>query len=229
MNTDPIRNAIIDDLLTKRPTGPAGQGYISYDNKEIYDVDANKYRSVVVSTNVDNFGYSGKDLFDLNLHSFHEVEMYIAKRFYDCGPYDLVRGKKIAAKRKSYRLWNRLKAPVEETKKAGGVGIYSVNHRWRSGLLGHLVADDAESARSMAKMFYSFLVEDDDRLDVTFVRSGDHTLLRSLNQSVLDSMRSDIERSERDIKRAKEKIAQKERMIEVITIVECGQLSVCEG
>ena len=125
MNTDPIRNAIIDDLLTKRPTGPAGQGYISYDNKEIYDVDANKYRSVVVSTNVDNFGYSGKDLFDLNLHSFHEVEMYIAKRFYDCGPYDLVRGKKIAAKRKSYRLWNRLKAPVEETKKAGGVVIHT--------------------------------------------------------------------------------------------------------
>mgnify|MGYP001310298057 CR=1 FL=1 len=68
--------------------------------------------------------YLSKDLFDLNLHSFYQVESYVTERFYGvAGTWELSRGRKIGVKRKSYRLWNRIKASVEEVRKAVGYEI----------------------------------------------------------------------------------------------------------
>ena len=74
------RDAIIDDLLCKRPSGPKGVS-LTFTSKEEYDYDRSRYRNISVCSDL-RYGYSNETLFCLGLHSFSQVTIYIKDRFF---------------------------------------------------------------------------------------------------------------------------------------------------
>jgi len=220
------RDNIVTDLLRKRPEGPTRSTRRSmvYGEQQIYDDLASKYRDVVVSENVPNFGYDIQDLFELDLHDHVASHTYLSKRFFQKDSYELTKGQKISISRKLNRLWQRLKGPLEEMQKIGGSGIYSVKTRWGSEALGHLVASDKESAKQMAEVFYSFLTER--RLEVTYIRSGDFSQMKEFNQQLLVQKEKNISRRLERITEIENSIEEARRVIQVIKTVQDGQLKV---
>jgi hypothetical protein len=219
------RDKIIIDLLRKRPEGPTLQHRrtMIYKTENIYDSLADKYRDVVVSENIPNFGYSDQELFDLNIHDVSAVRSYLSQLFFEKEEYLITKGQKISLSRKHNRLWQRLKGPVKAILDKGGDGIYCVHQRWSSNKIGHLCAPDKESAQQMANLFYSFVAKDG-RLEVKYIRSGDISQLESFNKKLIDQKMKDIERRKREIERISEQIEAKERMISVIQTVQSGQV-----
>jgi len=220
-----VKNAIIDDLLTKRPSGPFGT-HVIHEEREFYDSNSGTYKTEIISTNCDNFGWSNKQLFDLNIHTEHSCKTYICKRFYNEDYVSsLTKGKKIAVSRRTNRLWRRLEAAVDAVKEEGGDGIYRVEKRWFSSPLGYLVARDKETAIAMAKLFYGFMCEDG-KLVAEYVRSGDYSHVRKLNAELIESAQNDIKRRKERIDEIKQTIDKKNLMIDAIKTVDRGQVSV---
>ena len=219
------RDKIINDLLRKRPEGPTfiTRRQMVYKTANIYDTLADKYRDVIISENVPNFGYSNQVLFDLNLHSPAATRTYLSDLFFQKDEYTLTKGQKISLSRKHNRLWYRLKTPVREMLDSGGSGIYRVNKRWSSGGVGHLCAPDKESAQQMANLFYGFLAEDG-KLEVKYIRSGDISQLKGFNDSLIESKERDIERRKKEIARIHAQIEDNKRLISAIQAVQRGQI-----
>ena len=128
--------------------------------------------------------------------------------------------------RRHNRLWRRLKNAVEAVQEAGGDGIYKVQKRWSSSPYGYLVARDKATAISMANLFYGFVCEDNSRIEVHYVRSGDYSHVREMNAALIKSVQRDIDKQKDRINELKRRIDMKNLMIDAINTVDRGQVSV---
>ena len=218
-----IRDNIVDDLLTKRPVGP-GKVTVVHEEDEYYHYEYNMYKTRIVSSNVDHFGYEPKAIFDLNLHTEYDVEEYLRKRFYD-GDYGLTRGRKIGLSRKKNRLWERVKHAVKEVKKDGANGIYLVHKRY-GGSYGHLHADSVKAAQAMARIFYGFLLPDgSEDLRVEYLKDGTVEDMKMLNAELIEDFNRRVKSLKSDIESKQKRIANIESIVSVVGTVEAGQVN----
>ena len=218
-----IQDNIVDDLLTKRPVGP-GKVTVVHLEEQYYHYTYNMYKTRIISSNVPYFGYDPKVIFNMSMHSQHEVERYIRKRFYD-DDHSLSKGRKIGLSRKVNRLWNRIESAVIEVKRQGSSGIYLVTRQY-GGSYGHLHADSKSAAQNMAKLFYGFLYPKDGDPNVEYIRDGTVEEMKDLNNKLIEQFNQSIAGMKREIARKSERINRIENIISVVATVEEGQANV---
>ena len=193
---DKRRDQIIDDLLLKRPTANG----CTYEDERYYDFDRGEYRTRAVSSHK-TFGYGDEVLFQLGLHSYRSVETYVRQMFYG-GKIEaqLTRGQRGGVTRKANRIWDRIGSAVSRIQTHGteSSALYEVKAgRWGD-IVGHVYADDVESARVLASVTFGYLVSGPADIYVRVAQiTDDVSVLNDWNEKATEVIREEIKRNEK--------------------------------
>ena len=107
--SDERRDAIVDDLLKKRPAGGGDRAGIEFYTEHDYCDRYNQYRELF-RCNKAYWGYTPLEVMRLGFTGSSGVEEYIIKRFYPgCdGRWNMTSGQKAGVARKANRIWDRI-------------------------------------------------------------------------------------------------------------------------
>ena len=155
------RNAIIDDLLKKRPSkGPIPHVVT---DEESYCGRYNQYRTQPVSDHV-GWGYSDEELYRCGLRSEQDVQEYCIARFYgskwDHGRWGETAGRKAGLSRKVNRLTDRLVRRVKVIMETGSQpALYAVKEgsSYYGDTIGYVFGSNKDHAEQLAAAFYGHL------------------------------------------------------------------------
>ena len=218
------RDAICNDLLTRKPKGDEGEA-VTYEDYEEYCYDARKEKKYVRCDH-DGWGYSAETLFQLGFGSSGDVERYVCHQYYGVqNTYELTSGQKAGVTRKTRRIWGRIESEIRRIKNEGRTGIYRINQGYYSNVLGTVFARDHDDARQLADMFYGYLVADDKELRTEFIKMGGIEEIQSANQKAIEEIQNLVERTENRIKEQQEDIARKRMQIDAIQMLQMHTLS----
>jgi hypothetical protein len=220
---DSQRDAIVDDLLTLRPKGLEGV-VVVYEDESYFCHSAYKYKNRV-KCNHAWWGYDPDTLFSLGFRSKGGVEEYIAKRFFDKHHYQLKRGEKSSSSRRVNRLWSRIEEGVSQVLTEGRPGIYTITKRWGSSAYATVWAESHDQAQDMGKMFYNHVLPEGESLRTNFVRIGDQEEVIPVNVQAVKDLESEIESSERRIKRYQDDIDDARARIAAIQMMQSHMLA----
>ena len=225
------REAIIRDLLVKKPKGPA-------DNRATYSANGEEWSSAfgrhryITRWECDQevFGYSDEDLFDLQLHNRTQVDCYIRKILYqNRGHGALTSGEKGGCSRRVGRIWRRIAVAIQRVRRAGGEGIYRVGRRY-SDSIGHIFAGSQSEAETSANMFYGYLLgPDGGSLNVEYIRRGSVTEMISLNRDLVGQIKEKLKSDADTLKYYTDRIELNEARLSALALVEEQQLAAVLG
>lgn len=225
------RDTIVDDLLKKRPSGPAGV-YVECTETQEYCYDRRRYVNKI-KPSVKHFGYNPEDIFKMGLKDRHDCDRYIRARFFDNQSNWELRQKKATVTRRVNRLWERIAEAISGVRSAGSRGIYTVKCRHdRTGIaLGAVYALNKAEALETAKLSYGYLVpvvSPSSRLVpeifVDFVCIADSQSLMSYNAEITDKVNDRIERIHKDIEASQKQIESLKARLTTISLVEAQML-----
>ena len=217
---DSTRDSIIDDLLKKRPAGPAGVT-LKYTEQDKYDYNTNRYRTLQIPDDP-SFGYSSKVLFQLSLRDRGDVEKYVRGRFF---PDGYLGRKQSTVTRRTNRIWDRINSHVAEICTAGGVGIYGVKQSRYSGtVIAYVHALNAEEAQTLADLF---LPKRDAHsvFSTQFIEYGNADKLRAHNDKIRAANASLVEAYKQSIASAEKKIENLTNLSTTLEILENHQIA----
>lgn len=218
------RDAICNDLLTRKPKGDEGIEP-AFEEYEEYCYDAHKEKKYI-RCHHDGWGYSAETLFQLGFGSSGDVEHYVCHQYYGVqNTYELTSGQKAGVTRKTRRIWGRIESEIRRIKNEGRTGIYRINQGYYSNVLGTVFARDHDDARQLADMFYGYLVADDAELRTEFIKMGGIEEIQSANQKAIEEIQNLVERTENRIKEQQEDIARKRMQIDAIQMLQMHTLS----
>jgi len=220
---DKTRDAVIDDLLKKRPVGPAGAPKLSYESVSDYSYSRHEYVNVQKCSNP-NHGYEDATLFSLGFKGLNEVKNYVMNRWFEGKSMYQIGSKKSTVTRRANRIWERVSDSVRRQERDGGKGIYKVTRSYSSTELGYVYSSNAEEAKSMADMF--FPAEESTAYAVTFVEIGSVDRLYHYNATIKERYESQIDRQRLDIKASEKRIDQYTNFVTMLTILEGHQVAV---
>ena len=103
------------------------------------------------------------DVFDLGLHSSHQVRQYVRARWYENLPASKLGKRKGALTRKANRIWELIKAAVQRQRFRGGAGIYKIKVDYTEDI-GHIYATSKDEAMRLAHTFFGYLIPPYNRL-----------------------------------------------------------------
>ena len=225
------REAIIRDLLVKKPKGPA-------DNRATYSANGEEWSSAfgrhryITRWECDQevFGYSDEDIFDLRLHSRNATDSYIRKILYQDRDHRLLTsGEKGGCSRRTGRIWSRISNAVRRVRNAGGEGIYRVGRRYGDSI-GHIFAGSKAEAESSANMFYGYLLGDDSAtLSIEYIRRGSVTEMISLNRALVSQIKDRVKSDQDTLKYYTDRIELNEARLSALALVEEQQLAAVLG
>jgi hypothetical protein len=160
------RDALIDDLLKKRPSkGPVPMQITEADT---YCGRYNEYRMLLQCTH-EGWGYTDEELYRCGLQSEEQIRTYCINRFYggqwDHGRWGETAGKKAGLSRKVNRLTDRLIARIRTITGQGlQPGLYAVKSGSSSygTLIGYVFGSNKNHAAQLAEAFYGHLRDGDD-------------------------------------------------------------------
>ena len=220
------RNKIIDDLLIKRPVGP--RGTVRYTVEESYCYDKGKYVKKYTPDH-QSYGYDDLVLFQLGISDRSQAEHYVRSRFYDgASDYNLTRGQRGGVTRKTNRLWSRLGGSISRVQAKGATGIYKVTcgrGYYSNEDLGHIHADSVDDGLTKAELLFSYLMKDDYKIKVVFMRVGTADEMTSLNDKVLRMFKNKIESFTNDIEAAKKEIVRYHAKIDAVALVQLHEIA----
>ena len=220
---DKTRDAIIDDLLKKRPVGPAGGAKLTYTTENDYCYNRHRYVDIQKCSDP-NHGYTDSTLFSLGFKGLDDVKRYIMHRWFEGKSTYQLGGKKSTVTRRSNRIWNRICDAVRRQERAGGKGIYKVTRSYSSHEVGYVYSSNAEEAKTMANMF--FPAENDTRYAATFVEIGSVDRLYHYNARIKESYQNQIDRQQRAIEESQKRIEQYTNFITMLSVLEGHQVAV---
>lgn len=220
------RNNIIDDLLTLKPSGEAGENPTYEERMEwCYDACKDKRR---VDCNHDYWGYAPETLFQLQLRGEGDVERYIIKRFHPdaSSSYDLGSGQKAGVTRKKNRIWSRIRSGISTILKEGRPGVYQLSQGYYGGTLGTVYATDHDDAMKLGRMFYGhFISSDDGVMKSTFLKLGGIENIQAENEKAVSKLQSEIKDNIDKIERLKTDNTKTEMQIDAIRMLQMHTLS----
>jgi hypothetical protein len=146
------KDDIIDDLLRKRPKGPA-HCPVTYRKERIFNYDNSSYEECWLP-NSEYYGYSMADIFSLGIHDAPSVEKYILHRWHEGKSRYLLGKRKASVTKKKKRLWSRIQSAVEYYKREGGVGIYALTPKAYYEPISHIWSISKEEAQRIAETFF---------------------------------------------------------------------------
>ena len=219
------RTEIINDLIRNRPNGP-GREVITYEVHEEYCYESSRYKNNAYPSH-EQFGYTDEELFDLSFIDRGQVDKYFRDRDFD-GKGDWTLGRKKATlTRRVNRLWSRIESAIDRVKREGGRGVYKVKEsRYRSNAIGHVFAATKEEAQITAKIYFGYLVDEPDRMDVEYMRRGSVTEMRALNEKLVVGIDANIERAEKEIRELQKRVDLLKARKETLSTVESQQTAV---
>ena len=219
------RNEIINDLIRNRPKGPVA-AKITYEVEEEYCYDSSRYKQTATPSHA-QYGYTDEDLFDLGFKDRSGCDAFIRQRdFNGNSDYKLGR-KKATATRRVNRLWNRIADPIQRVTKAGGRGIYKVSDSpYHGTLLGHLYAETKEEAAITAKIYFGYLMEDQGRIRIEYIRRGSVSEMKSLNEKLVVSIDDRVKSLEVERQNIEKRITNLNARKETLATVEAQQTAV---
>jgi hypothetical protein len=210
------RQAIVKDLLLRKPKGESGQNP-AYNIIEYYCYDARKHKKRVECSH-SGWGYADVTLWDLNFRCYADVENYLFDKFYKSDEtiqsYYLTSGQRGGLTRKSNRVWNRISEPIRRTVSSGSIrGLYKVRVQWGTDFFffGDSVSEIEVLAETMLKPIYP-----EESFGISFVG-------RSVPGDILDKNVACFENHTRKIERiredAKKRLTDAQRMEEQLDYV----------
>ena len=220
---DKTRDAIIDDLLKKRPVGPAGGPKLTYESVEEYSYSSGRYVRTLHCSDP-NYGYQDSTLFSLGLKNRDDAKRYVMNRWFPGQSNYEIRKKKATVTRRSNRIWDRICDAIRRQERAGGKGIYKVTRSYSSTALGYVYSSNVEEAKTMADMF--FPANNNTTYSVTFVEIGSVDRLHHYNAKIREENEMKIEREKRQIEEAKKRISQYTNFMTMLTVLEGHQVAV---
>ena len=220
------RDAIIDDLLKKRPN--KGSTKVTYEPKQKYCYDRSRY-VYFGEPSCPYYGYNPEELFELGLENQSDAKHYVRERFFAGKSSWEIGRKKSTVTRRANRIWNRIEAAVRHVKKIGGCGVYKVIDRggYRSQPMGHVYGISMPEARETARMSFGYLARNGDssNLDVEFMKLGTIKELSNLNAVTIDQINNKIQGEKDNIISAGERIKMLEARLTTLTLVEAQMIS----
>jgi hypothetical protein len=231
--TSTMIDRYVDDLLRARPQGP-NHPYtkITYEQERTGERWCKKdyeYKDVFeLIPSHPTWGYTQEQIFSIGLMERDDVDTYVRKRWFGGkGSYSLGR-KKATATRRINRIWGRMDDVIRKVKREGGTGIYNVRAGYYSGdgEFGNIYATSPEEAKRFAEMFFGYLLIDNNRIRVEFVRYGTPPEVIALNAQTMQRASDSISSWEEDIIKLKKRIEQKKMRIETLSMIEAQQLAV---
>lgn len=219
------RDAIVKDLLLRRPKGDEGIEPV-YEEYEEYCYDASKDKKYIRCEH-EGWGYTAETLFQLGFASHGDVHRWVLQNFYEAqSEWDLSSGQKAGCTRKAKRIWHRMEPSIRRVQREGRPGVYRIHNGYYSNTIGTVYATDHEDAMKLAHMFYGYLLsEDDNRVQSTFIKMGGIEEIQGQNQSVIEDIKKELERTEARIKQQQEEITRKRMQIDAITMLQMHTLS----
>lgn len=219
------RDAIINDLIRNRPQGP-GRETITYDVEEEWDYDSNRYKNNAVPSD-SQYGYTDEELFDLEFKERSQCDKYIRQRDFN-GQADYLLGrKKATVTRRVNRLWGRIASAITRVQREGGQGVYRVKEtRYGSNAIGHVYAMTKAEAEITAKIYFGYLVADQDRMGIEYMRRGSVTEMHALNEKLVTGINTGIERAEKEIRDLQKRVDLLKARKETLATVESQQTAV---
>jgi len=208
--SDKRRLSIVNDLLSRKPTGDSGENP-SYRDDEYWCYTAHKNKVKVCSLHP-GWGYSDETLWDLGFKDDSYVRRYIATQFYETdNPHSgLSRGKLAGLSRKTNRIWERISPAIRRVRKTGNItGLYSC---WLGSFIGtfYVYAGSSSEANAFLQTFLKPIFPDsfDREITTTFCGRSDASSLLENNQKCIEKMQADIDqkrnRAEKLFKDAKD-------------------------
>lgn len=222
---DERRDAIIKDLLLRRPKGDVGIEP-TFEEYEEWCYDARKDKKYIRCEHP-GWGYSDDTLFLLGFRSSSQVTHYVLQKFYGVtSEWDLTAGQKAGCTRKSRRIWSRIQDGVRRVAREGRPGIYKICAGYYSTSIGTVYATDHEDAKKLGEMFYGYLLADDDNgIRTEFIKMGGIEEIQSANQRAIEGIEKEVSRAEERIKEFQAEVARKRMQIDAIQMLQMHTLS----
>jgi hypothetical protein len=225
---NPLRSAIIKDLLKNRPSGPEGNS-ITY--KEELSWCHDKGRQVKQHVPSDPYyGYDKRVLFNLGIRSLDDVRKVL--RIHNFAGKFSYGSKKRTYTRQCNRLWQRLEPAIKSIIKAGGQGVYRVVHKsartsytLRETSIGFVYAYDYKEATNMSRLMFGYLVKDPENIESVFTRFGTEEALLAYNTRAtkkIDDRLSDMNKSLDHTKNKIKKLQNMRQAVMNVTLSMCG-------
>ncbi len=222
---DERRDAILKDLLLRRPKGDEGIDP-TFEEYEEYCYDARKDKKYI-RCHHPGWGYTAETLFQTGMTSMGEVNEWVLRKFYDTtNEWNLSGGKKAGATRKTRRIWNRIQPSISKIQTEGRPGVYKISNGYYSNTIGTVYAVDHDDAMKLAHMFYGYLLDaDDNRIRSVFVKMGGIEEIQGENQRAIEEIQASVKSTEDRIKQQQEDIARKRMQIDAIQMLQMHTLS----
>ena len=215
---------IIDDLLLKRPMGPAGNS-VTYIEKEKYDYNRGGYRVYQIPDDP-CYGYTPQTLFSLGFKTESSVRSYVQNRWFGGMSNWQLGRKKSTVTRRTRRIWDRISAAVSDVARTGGKGIYQISSRYGStGAMGYVYASNPAEAESMAETFF-VKERKGDEWKIKFVELGTVEKLNRYNEKVRQRCQEKVKASLAQIEQLKVGIGSLEHRMTMLTVLGGHQLAV---
>ena len=218
---DTTRNAIIDDLLRKRPKGPKGVKLVYSESRE-YNYDRGRYVHFSVPSD-QRYGYSSETLFSLGLHSAHAVTAYVRDRWFSGKSNWEIGRKKSTITRRTNRLWDRLGGVIQQMKREGGRGIYGVYRRHHGDAIGYVFGNTPEEVIAIATTFFPHTDED---YRAEFKELGGVEKLREYNQQIQNRLGCKVNDYKKAIADSEKRIVAAENRMAMLNVLAGHQVAI---
>ena len=214
------RDAIIDDLLLKRPSGPKGVQLTYTVNKE-YCYDRGRYHNFQ-SCDVEHHGYDIETLFGLRMHDLSQVSRYVRERWFPGKSNWEIGRQKSTITRRANRIWNRISPAIREMKQKGGRGIYAVRPRYGGETVAYIFGNSSKEAISLAETFLPRTASRDAGVSsyrADFKEIGGVDILRSYNEKIQARLKDEVVRCDvriNEINKKKDECQNRMTMLNVL-------------
>jgi len=209
-----LKDSIIIDLSRKWPKGPPSGKKPELKMAEVIDPQTRVRVMEPVSINDDGYGWSNITIHETGFYSYYDLQWYMEKDF--C--IDL---SKRSAKFKAARVWRRVYQSSLRVKKEGIKGIYEVRSSYdRLGSLGHIWAQDKQSAHLLAKTMLGYLADDIAHIRVIPKRRAPKNELFEENKEIIEKLNSILEQNNKTVGIRELENEKIKRSLEAIYIME---------
>ena len=219
------RDDIINDLMRRRPNGPASANITYTIQDREYCYRTCKYKRLAVPSDP-SYGYDDETLFKLGFKDRSDVREYIRQRDFE-GQTDWNLGRKKATlNRRTNKVWERIEDAIYKISRAGGEGIYSVSEYYGRRSIANLFARSYPEAKETARLFFGYLLHDASSIKVKFERFGAVEDVSMLNAKTTKDIQDRVERCKKEIEDQTKRMAQLEAMLVTLATVESQQIAV---
>lgn len=193
--SDERRDAIVDDLLKKRPAGGGDRAGIEFYTEHDYCDRYNQYRELF-RCNKAYWGYTPLEVMRLGFTGSSGVEEYIIKRFYPgCdGRWNMTSGQKAGVARKANRIWDRIGDVARAKHTLPGVYEINAGSSYYAPTVGYVIADNRDHASQLGTTMFGVFAPDAERFVANWVGFPQVELLEKKATKLQASFLTNIEK-----------------------------------